>query len=153
MSRYRTNSTLDGGWSCTAFLCALTYTTLRYVKLEDLLDMGFPTIAHRWFADFTPNWQHMWNKGATCFWEGRAYDFRWIDEGSVRWFRFKTKRTMLKGAMSVHVCFDRPERQWRIRSACCNDCQAGKYTGFCHHIVVGLEGLVSILAGLILAGT
>lgn len=41
---------------------------------------------------------------------------------------------------------------WRIRSACCNDCQAGKHTGFCHHIVVGLEGLVSILSGLIVAG-
>ena len=43
-------------------------------------------------------------------------------------------------------------KEWRIRSACCNDCQAGKHTGFCHHIVVGLEGIVSILAGLIVAG-
>lgn len=79
---------------------------------------------------------------------------------------------MLKGAMSIIICFHRyvfnfydviiiyfvlcdyrhPKVGWRIRSAVCNDCQAGKHTGFCHHIVVGLEGLVSILSGLILAG-
>ena len=95
----------------------------------------------------------MWKKGATCFWEGRAYDYRWINAGDTRWFRFKTKRTMLKGAMSVHVCFNKcPVNGWKIRKACCNNCQAGKHTGFCHHIVVGLEGLVAILAGLILAG-
>ena len=51
----------------------------------------------------------------------------------------------------VCVCV-RFNKQWRIRSACCSHCIAGKHTGFCHHIVVGLEGLVAILAALILAG-
>ena len=54
--------------------------------------------------------------------------------------------------VSQNVCDRCTSKGWRIRSACCNDCQAGKNTGFCHHIVVGLEGLVSLLSGLILAG-
>ena len=81
--------------------------THRFVKRDDLMDMGFPEVAHQWFADFTPNWKNMWKKGATCFWEGRAYDFRWFTSAQTRWFRFKTKRTMLKGAMCVHICFHR----------------------------------------------
>lgn len=107
----------DTSWrylhSCM-FVCMYTQSltsyyiiVIRYVRRDDLTGMGFPEIAFQWFADFTPNWRRMWTKGATCFWEGRAYDFRWIDRGDTRWFRYKTKRTMLKGAMSIIICFHR----------------------------------------------
>ena len=95
----------------------------------------------------------MWKKGEKLFWEGRAYNFRWIDDTSTRHFRFLTKRTMKKGKMVVHVAFDQDSKgKWQVRSATCMHCQAGRHTGFCHHLVTGLTGLTALKDGLIVAG-
>ena len=124
-----------------------------FVKREDVKDMGFPDIATDWLSNFTKKWKTMWEKGAKCFWEGRAYNFRWINDGAVRHFSFQTKRTMKTGPMTVHVAFNRDSRdKWQVRRATCKNCQAGLHTGFCHHIVVGLEGLAALHQGLIIAG-
>ena len=67
--------------------------------------------------------------------------------------RYQTKRTMKLGIMVIHMVFDQAEGgAWRVRAACCQRCQAGRLTGFCHHIVVGMEGLNEIQLGLIDAG-
>ena len=115
-----------------------TVESWRYVKRDDLIDMGFPDVAYQWFADFSSNWKHMWTKGSTCFWEGRAYDFRWIGGDRVRWFRFKTKRTMMKGAMCVHISFHKVGKVWKVRSARCNNCIVGKNHWYIRTIVVKL---------------
>ena len=150
-------------------------TRWQFVTRAHLTDMLFPTVATDWMANFTKQWHTMWQKGWKCFWEGRAYDFRWIDTGDKRYFRCKTKRTMKHGAMIIYVVFDRfvcthylstythtctpcipiarrsEENEWRVRSATCLHCQAGKNSGFCHHIVVGLEGLAAVAVGYVLA--
>lgn len=124
----------------------------KFIKSSDIIDMAFPYISSDYLNSFSNNHKHMFIKGSECFWQGRAYDFRWIDSGDFRFFRFRTKRTMRKGQMSIRISFDKDdEGSWRVRSATCRGCQAGQLSGYCHHIVVGLEGLFAISRGWILS--
>ena len=59
----------------------------------------------------------------------------------------------LKINFQVHISFDKgDDGEWRVRSAVCVKCQAGKNCGYCHHIVIGLEGLFALTRGWVLAG-
>ena len=123
-----------------------------FVKATDLHDMGFPYINFKYLEGFTSNYKHMFVKGSDCFWQGRAYNFQWCDKGDHRFFRFRTKRTMKSGKMEIKISFDKDDDgEWRVRSATCRGCQAGQNCGFCHHIVVGLEGLFAVSRGWIVA--
>ena len=70
---------------------------------KHLAEMAFPFIGTQYLEGFSSNWGAMYKKGSECFWQGRAYAFRWKDAGDFRFFKFKTKRTMKRGLMEVHI--------------------------------------------------
>jgi hypothetical protein len=86
----------------------------EFVNPKHLADMAFPFITSDYLSGFTSKWGSMSKKGTGCFWQGRAYSFRWNDKGEHRFFRFRTKRTMKYGAMVIHISFDRDsDGEWR----------------------------------------